>query len=206
MNDTSVVRLAAVAALATLCGCRQLLGFEEPSSATSDGTAATPDAPVNPTDGPGIDPDATDPMVDAFDTATCPASYGLASGNSRYRNITTTSPNWDTAANDCGDDGATTHLVVLNDDLERAVIINFAGGIAKWVGLSDRKTVGTLLWVTDQASSYPPASGSPWGAGEPSGSGCVELTPGGTFEMSACGQNFAAICECDGFSNDPTNY
>lgn len=162
---------------------------------------ALPDA----SDGAVIDPDGPlDTIVDAFDPAGCPASYTQSFGTSRYRVIGTTFPRWDAAADACALDGATTHLVVLTDLAEYAAVGGFAGGTAKWVGLSDRAVPGTFQPVTDQTTSFP-ASGPPWNAGEPS-SGCVVLQAAGTLDATACGQNFSAICECDGFANDPTNY
>jgi hypothetical protein len=186
-------------------GCRQLLGFEQPI-ATSDASAPPvdtladgPEVPV--ADGPSI----SDAPGDAFDPTSCPATYTLAFGNSRYRNIPTTFPNWLSAVDACTNDGAGMHLVVLGDAAEYAAILDFANGVTKWIGLSDRVVQGNFLHVTDEQTTFPPTSGPPWGPNEPS-NGCVAITSAGTLDATACGQNFSAICECDGIPNDPANY
>ncbi len=181
-------------------GCRSLLGFEE--LAAPDGIT-NPDGP--PPDGtPTSDGEPTDDAVLA-----CPASYTLTlSGTtSLYRFVSNQSVTWTTANSHCIDDG--THLIVLSNEAELSQINVVAGAGERWVGLSARVTDATFLPVTDEPTTFPPDSGSPWAIGEPSNNNdqpCVAMNDNGRLITLSCGNGRNFICECDGVPDDPTNY
>jgi hypothetical protein len=194
------VRVALVLLLAT--GCRSLLGFEElaappiPDSTSPIGDSPRPDGGV----------DAT-PTGDVATDLTCPESYDLqlTDGASRYRLISQGAP-WLTASSECAADG--THLIVLSTQAELSGINVIAGAGERWVGLSDLVTDGVFLPVTDEATTFPPASGMPWETGEPSAGdkSCVLMGDNGELSSKTCGLARPYICECDGIPNDPTNF
>jgi len=190
--------------LVVLTGCRQLLGFEEPSIASMDGPA--PDVATDSAMDSAVDAPADAPPT-MFDLSTCPAAYTVAAGTSRYRVVAGNAPSWTAAANDCASDlSGATHLIVVDDLAEYSMALTMLlDNAPKWIGLSDRKTNGVFLAVTDQAPAFPPASGPPWAQGQPT-SGCVEITALGQLIADACGKNFGYICECDGVPNNPANY
>lgn len=183
-------------------GCRSLLGFEELAD------PAAPDG-ITSTDGPPPDgaPDASDgnPTDDAM--LACPASYTLtlSGSTSLYRFVSNQAVPWTTANSRCTDDG--THLIVLSSETELSQINVVAGAGERWVGLSDRVTNGTFLPVTDEPTTFPPASGSPWATGEPTNDKpCVATNDNGQLITLTCGNGRTFICECDGVPDDPTNY
>ncbi len=193
------MRFVAVLVLAT--GCRQLLGFEELAEPSAG------DAPIV-EDGSGTDGASSDtPLADA--ALVCPASYTIVidGSASRYRHVTSSSITWLNANTDCVNDGTTTHLIVLTDDIERAAIEALTDGPVRWIGLSNRAAIETYVPVTDEQVSYPPASGTPWAPGEPSftETRCVALAAGALITLS-CGNGRNFICECDAFADDPMNY
>ena len=165
-------------------------------------------------DASSIDALAIDAVpMDAPAPNMCPPTYGitLMGSTSRYRIVNNPST-WPSAATDCADDLAgapyATHLVVINGDQELSAVDALTAGMEAWVGLSDRKTEGTFLWVTAQPNAYPPASGAPWDPSTPSsapGDNCVRMRIAdlGAF---ACTQTRIYYCECDVYANDPTRY
>ena len=185
-------------------GCRSPLGFEELAERPSADAPPIDGVPVPP-DGPGP-VDTNPPMSDGSDV-TCPANYDLqvTGSMSRYRLVSQANP-WLAANAACTADG--THLIVLSTQFELAAINVVAGAGERWVGLSDLRTDGVFLPVTDEATTFPPASGAPWATGEPSAGdkSCVLMNDNGVLSSKTCGLARPSICECDGVPNDPTNY
>lgn len=173
--------------LLVLCGCDVILGLHPPP----------PDAPA----------DASDASIDA-DT-TCPVDYQpLAIVGSVYR-LGEMTTNWYAAAADCADDSAVSHLIVVNSDAERIVLESASGGFSRWIGLTDMTVEGTFVWSSTQSVAPPPASGPPWGAGQPDAQtalqDCVRMegTSGGSpgfFDDAECTSGFRYMCECDGYA------
>lgn len=157
---------------------------------------------------------------DAAATLACPDTFGLRIDGLRSVYRVLPAMTWPAAADACRSEQVDvaehqgyTHLVVLDDDAEWEAMKLLVGDDA-WIGLSDLAQQGMLRWVTDQPSSYPPSTGSPWQPLEPDRSGrCVlirsqeagEDDPG-TLEDDQCNELAEAICECDEFPNDPKNY
>ena len=136
----------------------------------------------------------------------CPASYtatvpGLTS---RYRPVGQLTP-WLAAQNDCADDGAGTHLVVIGSNAERLGVQALIDDDA-WIGLSDRVTEGSFRWVTGAALSY-----TAWGIGQPGdtdGSQDCAYQKHKTQDWHdhACEELLLYLCECDGVASDPATY
>lgn len=104
-----------------------------------------------------------------------------------------------------------THLIIFDDDAERDSVATAVGVFPFWIGLVDRVTEGSFLWVTAQPSSYPPANGSPWGAAQPDdfgpgGQDCVRVVDGAELDDAFCPDTFGFVCECDGFADDPARH
>ncbi len=136
----------------------------------------------------------------------CAAGYTAAiPGNrSRYRVVAQPAP-WLDAQNDCGDDGAATHLVVLGTEQERTGVVALIGD-SVWIGLTDRETEGMFRWVTRAPSTF-----EAFANGQPDGStaeDCVEQkrTMGGAWHDQPCTLPFGYVCECDGVAADPTAF
>ena len=188
-----------------LAGCSQFLGLDTPARIDASGGG----------DGPRSDSMAADAKPDGAAPATCPISYSLVTGlsASHYR-VSMNNASWDAAQAACLSDQPLnstrhTHLVVITDDMELAAITSAMPNDA-WIGLSDRITEGTYLWVTDETTTYPPASGAPWGTNEPQAGttvNCVVLAMSvGQLKMQNCGNQRGYICECDNHAADATHY
>ena len=206
--------------LFALCGCEVVfpIGGGGDDDATADAPAS--DASTLLADGPPGAPDAVPdgppPPPDAMPSADCPPDYGTFSGR-RYRVIQTLLP-FITAAADCADDrlpGSTryTHLVVLDDDLERSLVdATFQLPVA-WIGISDLPVEGEWRWVTLQDTmGYPPVSG-PWAPNQPDDGGnmmnedCGFISnPGALLGDADCALGLRAVCECDAHINVPAQY
>jgi hypothetical protein len=205
-----VWRVLAIAV--TLTGCGRLFDLEPPVLGHGDDDAAvgTDDGRIDsaidaalsdgPPDGPGF-------------PATCPSTYTITVvGGSKYRLVTANKP-WDSAQADCLADQLTnssrhTHLAVVTDNQEIAAIAAVVAGDT-FVGLSDRITEGAYIWVTDEITAFPGASGAPWGTNEPLASAtadCVTESPNGALRVVDCGNSRDYICECDAYAADPTRY
>jgi hypothetical protein len=190
-----------VLVLLVASGCRSLLGFEELGDPAVPGDGAPqPDGAAS--DGPIVDAPPVDSAV------ACPANYTLtiASSTSSYRFVGNQAIPWLTANSRCTDDG--THMIVLSSAAELNEINLAAGAGNRWVGLSDRRVDNTFVPVTDENTAFPPSSGAPWAAGEPSDSGndCVAMNDNGDLITLACGNGFNFVCECDGLPSDPNNF
>lgn len=194
------MRIALVVALGLVPGCSTIFGLETPR-ALADAAAvddAGPDAPDD--SGP------VDMMTDA--PIACPLTYTTTIGTSKYR-ASVQNRGFPEAAADCAGDGTNTHLAVITSQTELANVLVLVSFHA-WIGLSDRVTAGTLIWVTNEdGGGYPPADGMPWGTGEPafgSTKHCVLTREDGEWSIESCGLNRPYICECDAFANDATRY
>jgi hypothetical protein len=192
-------------ALSLLTGCGLVFGIDAPEhiDASSGG------------DGPQSDGMSTDGKPDAPLPATCPVSYSIVTGlsTSRYR-VSMNSATWDAAQTACLADqplnsSRHTHLAVATDDSELAALASASSSDA-WVGLSDRVTEGTYLWVTDEATAYPPASGAPWDSNQPQTGttvNCVLIAKSiGLLRVQQCGNQRSFICECDSHAADTAHY
>jgi hypothetical protein len=162
-----------------------------------------PDAPELPDAPPGT-PDAPPNLPDAF-VAQCPASY-TAVGGSHYR-WSSSSANWLTAEQDCEDDAAAneipTHLAVIDDGGERAIVISGSGTTRdnQWIGRTDLATEGALIYVTPQS-----AVDSAGASGNSPTKDCVRLQSSGTHQVRDCTNANLYVCECDGFAPDPSRF
>ena len=89
-------------------------------------------------------------------------------------------------------------LVILAGADEAATVTDLLAvdGPKHWIGLSDRETEGTFLWI-DGSPLLPQQA--QWNVGEPNNSGgdedCVELRPTGQWNDVICGGARAALCE-----------
>lgn len=158
--------------------------LDAPTDARIEGTGddgATPDAPVDsPPDGGG--------------QAMCPASYNLhdpARPGSYYRMVTASAP-WPMAEALCELDGSTSHLIVLDDQAERAWAYAQSSS-DQWAGITDIVFEDTWLPVTDQASWY---AGNATGNVPPKD--CLVITQSDTA-ADMCGNGHPYLCECDGY-------
>lgn len=196
--------LGAVSAVGVIAGC----SFEHGIMAGSADDAAGPRDAASEvqTDAPRDGASAVDasvppdPPIDAAPLA-CPASYTLsdpARPMSRYR-LETASSSWVGAESACEADGPTSHLIVLDDDAERAWA--FARNSSdQWAGISDRIIEDTWLPVTDQSF---------WFTGNASGNvppkDCLVIKQTGTV-ADMCSAGHPYLCECDGYAVQPDQF
>lgn len=201
-----------------------------------------PDAPL--TDGPVADgpsadaslppdappPDAPPPDAPPPDAApSCPEGYSVV-GNGTYRAVNSgiRSISWAEAEDDCEDDGANTHLVVIDNQGENDTITKLLadstglGAIDdSWIGISDRAQEGRFVTVTgalvcvcadDQCTSCVGPGYTSWNMGEPNDADdeedCAEMLDDGAGRWNdrACGDDNDYVCECDGLAPDPAAY
>jgi hypothetical protein len=147
---------------------------------------------------------------------TCPTSY-FATGGGRVINVHRTGAIiWPMAQQACMDErgNATnyTHLAVMATDQERGDIgasVTGGGATDVWIGLSDRKSPDSFVWVsTETIITYPDLS--PWDQDEPStgaGDDCVVMKASTvTFDAVNCGLPYGYVCECDAYPSDPNRY
>lgn len=149
----------------------------------------------------GPDAQLPDPPADAAVPAACPASYTLhdpARPASYYR-LETASTSWAGAEALCEADGPTSHLIVLDDEAERAWA--YARNTSdQWAGISDRVSEGTWLPVTDQPI---------WFAGTAAGNvppkDCLVIKQTDTA-ADMCSGGHPYLCECDGYTVQPDQF
>jgi hypothetical protein len=184
--------LSVALALCAACGAQSTLGGE---LGGDDDDAPPPDA-----SGQQVDIDAA-PSPDAAPSflAQCIAKgYTAQTGLGSLYRVVGTAAQFDAARSACaGDVAGATHLVVLTDDVEVAFIKTKLG----WVGLSDQKTEGTFVNVTQETPDK-----RPFLSGQPdNGSGsedCVQMKSGG-LDDDQCDNQHAYVCECDGRPDTP---
>ena len=207
MAGTASLTIVLAATLAS-AGCARLLGLESPElgdagPAAGDGAAS----------GDALDGGVVDGRPDALVTSNaCPTSYQIIPFSGTYRFVTASAP-WGIAASDCADDAVPnsskhTHLAVITANMEYSALASMVT-TDNWIGLSDLATEGTLIWVTAESTTYPPASGSPWDINEPKNQAsvdCVRLAVSGLFSMNDCSNSRRYICECDDYADDPARY
>lgn len=207
------MRGLALLALVIGSGCGNLFGLLTVSLDQDAGSDGATDATMS-----DADPDATvDAMLDAPPTPkdappppNCPPGY--ADNNGRVIKVNTTPMQWASAQQTClserGNAILHTHLIVIGDETERSQV----GALLStpfWIGLTARITPGKFIWVTNETSSYPPASGGPWASGEPStsnGDDCVIQLGNDDFDATICTSLYQFVCECDAFPNQSNNY
>jgi hypothetical protein len=170
------MRSGFVAVLVFVAACR--VGFENVTTSSSDAAGGS---------------DATNSLL-------CPGSYAFSYASSRYRIAST--DNWMSAESDCESDGATSHLLVLEDAAERDALVALTQQVPgrAWLGTSDRISVGAWLVVTGGPATY-----LPWQPGSPTivNALCVSWEPGaGNTREELCSANVNHICECDGHPAD----
>jgi hypothetical protein len=148
------------------------------------------------------------------DASACPSTYAVtfAGTASRYR-IIDDEISWSAAQTDCGDDGTTTHLIVLNGDAERQALAPHTTSLERHVGYSDKVTEGTWIPVTDDPAIYAALVAldrPPWNSGEPNegtSGNCLAISNGLVLHDRSCdGQPAAYVCECDSFAPNPANF
>ncbi len=178
-----------------------------------DPSMTTPCAAI--LDGGSLDVPGPDvPGPDAFDPIVCPATYtiSLPSTTSRYR-LDSGGLDWTQANAACVADQVSpkgfTHLVVFADRQEQTELEAIVDDV--WVGYSDRVVEGTFLAVTSEPIGNYVQPGSPaWAAGEPNhqtaAENCVEIILEGGLNDNDCANTRMSVCECDGYTNDPSRY
>ncbi len=193
-----------------------------------DGAGA--DATVGPRADAGVDAGPSDPDANVDAAAapadapvmavSCPPTFQPINGarpDQLYLGVDS-SKTWEQAEAHCRDQemvggSGRTHLVVLDDDLERSAVFARFGSTRRWIGLTDRIDDDQFRWVTIQGTGgYPGNSGGPWGPNEPrNGLGdsedCVWMSAQmGQLADDSCEQNEQFVCECDAFAEDPTRF
>jgi hypothetical protein len=143
--------------------------------------------------------------ADAF---VCAAPWMMVSG-SCYR-VVSTPATWLVAEQDCEASGA--HLITVIDTPEHFVMHTLSGnaGIGpSWVGFSDRRTEGTLAWVSagglDPAIDFCYLGNSP---NMPANDCVTQEAMNGCPDWNVvdCTATRAYVCEYDGSAADPTAY
>lgn len=166
-----------------------------------------------PRDSPAVSDGSVDQMPDASPAPSCPSMYeaiGALTGSSRYRFVAS-SEKWIDAETDCENDspaassGVKTHLIVLDDQLERTAMI---GGILgggnlndQWVGATDLAQEGTSLYVTEQAQVLALSPSM-----QADNKDCIRMKNSGNAEYRDCDETNKYVCECDRTAADPTRY
>src|SRR5688500_6383286 len=111
----------------SLAGCTHIFGLDPPHR-----TDAKEDAQLGDSNPMGDSTTVVDAPADAA-TAACPAGYTMSTSTTGFYRVVSAQLQWVGAANDCGDDGITTHLVVISSDLELQVVDGIANNGA-WIG------------------------------------------------------------------------
>jgi hypothetical protein len=156
--------------------------------------AAEPDALVTttPTDAAPADTTPRPPDASPPDADPCPPSY-VSTPFGCFRMVGDEETFVD-AELACQNDGG--HLAVLGDPDENAFVTTLIAGRSVWIGLSDRASEGTFLWVTDAALAF-----DEWATGEPNnlwGEDCTEYRADETWNDVWCDSRRPYVCEIDG--------
>lgn len=207
-SEQTFVRRAFLS-LTLLAGCNAIFGLERPvdvaqDSAVGGGGGSDGSVPDTKDGVPLIDAHLVDAPIDAL---ACAAGFGtIGTQSSKYFISSTTTRTWSAAEADC--EARNAHLVVIGSDAERIAIHNAQPDVS-WIGMSDLVTTGTFLWLTDEdTGGYPPPTGTPPWAFDPSQSSghCVAIGVNGTWGNIDCTLSREYICECDGYAADPARY
>jgi hypothetical protein len=148
-------------------------------------------APLPPPDAATGAPDAT------VDPPPCPQNYApLGPGGTLYR-LGNGIARWDDAEGDCANDSNGTHLVVVDDDDELALLAGMIGQGDAWVGARWDNDAGYFLDVFGE-----PLADVSWAAGETDQNDredCVVAHgPERGVGDEACASYRRYVCECDG--------
>lgn len=175
-----------LAALALWCGCGRV-AFD----ARQDG------APSPPIDGA---PDARKYFVDGGE---CPPGYTFDTAGCYRAVLMPTSLGWVDAEAACEQDAFGSHLVVIDNAAEAAVVDRQVPGtiLSHWIGFSDRVTEGTFLTVQNQPIGY-----ANWATAQPSGgtaANCVLFFDDTTLSTQDCAVGDDFVCEYDGIPPVP---
>ena len=144
----------------------------------------------------------------------CPLDYTVTlTGSSSVYRVVDTSVLWPAAQTDCGGDGATTHLIVINNNTERQALAPHVANFERHVGYTDEVNEGTWIPVTDDPAIYADLASfaqPPWNGGEPNqgtSGNCMAISNDLTLRDRTCDSEPAGyICECDAYAPDPANF
>lgn len=145
-------------------------------------------------------PDARPARPDAG-IATCPTDYERLGGVGTLYRLAANEARWGDAELDCENDGAGTHLVVLDSAAELALVARLIGDSEAWIGVTNR--VASDEWRTVLGAL---AAVLPWRDDAPFGGleRCVLLEgEDGEIGDESCNQRELYVCECDGIEPDP---
>lgn len=143
-----------------------------------------------------------DPVDDA--AVSCRSGYAALDG-SCYRFVINPVPelSWTAAELACEGDGAGAHLIVIDDDAERAIASSaLVGSSNAWIGASDRIAEGSYVTVTGQPAVVVWSPGEPTGAAED----CVQIMDTGALGDRDCTNLNDYLCEADGRAVDASSF
>lgn len=211
----TIGRVRFLAWVVVLSGCDRVFDLQH---VTAERDARAIDAAGDgsgPSDAPG-DARPIDASIDA--PRACPPGYvPLGNHNTSYKLVNNTA-SFPIARGICDMDenGITrhTHLVVLNDENERVMLVtNFGSNL--WIGLVRIQLQNAFQPITDQATSFPPLMVPPWAGMQPSGQtgeNCVRTVPAsgaitvnGALDDHFCSATLKYVCECDDFKDNPNH-
>jgi hypothetical protein len=205
-----------VALVLLLPGCDRVFKLEDldpvhDSASDGAGSGSGSDAAAN--DAPASD---ASPLPDA--PIACPLGYmPLGNHNTSYKLVNTAAA-FPIARGICNMDevGITrhTHLVVLDDESERVLLVSSFGSNL-WIGLVRIGQQNAFQPITDQATTFPPLAVPPWAGAQPSGQtgeNCVRTVPAngsitvaGALDDQFCNLSLKYVCECDDFKDNPNH-
>ena len=96
------------------------------------------------------------------------------------------------------------HLAIVNDRAELAILDAMRGGSDVWVGLTDRKDLAFFRWITNE-----PTEAIPWAPSQPDSNmhaSCGIIGLDGIRDRACDLDDNKFICECDGYEVDPTRF
>ncbi|MFN0252619.1 MAG: C-type lectin domain-containing protein [Kofleriaceae bacterium] len=173
-------------------GCGFSVSWNPQTGVDADTTQI--DAEVDAAFDAAVDEPFDGPQADV-PTPSCPSSYVLMHGSSRYRHVTA-DQTWYQAAASCESDGA--HLVVVDSASENMFVSGLGTG-ETWVGASDHLVEGAFRWVDGTAVGYSSWSMTPVQPNNSDGAeDCVAQRMNGTWVDERCSETKPYVCECDG--------